>query len=212
MKKSFYLTVVFALVLTIAATVFFYVQIESKLSESPTDPNVAINKGMTKTVREPLPPINNAKIVIRKRKRILELYSDKKLIRTYKIAFGSNPIGDKQVEGDGCTPLGEFYVFTKNDQSLFFLSLGVSYPNIEDAKRGLREGLITLEEHDAIVKAINEKTMPPQNTALGGQIYIHGGTNGATSNWTQGCVALDNEDMKEIFDAIPNQTAVIIKP
>jgi lipoprotein-anchoring transpeptidase ErfK/SrfK len=74
----------------------------------------------------------------------------------------------------------------------------------------LREGIITREEYDSIVKAINAKEMPPQNTALGGEIYIHGG--GIEADWTAGCTALANEDMKEIFDAIPVGTEVKIEP
>jgi murein L,D-transpeptidase YafK len=165
-----------------------------------------------KSERKPLPELTEPKIIVKKSKRILELYSNDKLIRTYKIALGSNPNEDKKIEGDGATPLGEFYVFTKNNKSKFYLSLGLSYPNTEDAERGLREGLVTQEEHDAIIKAIVEKKMPPQNTKLGGEIYIHGGTTGTITDWTQGCVALNNEDIKELFDAVPVQTPVIIEP
>lgn len=161
--------------------------------------------------RAPLPDLVRPKIIVKKNQRVLELYSNDKLIRTYTIALGSNPNSDKTQEGDGSTPLGEFYIFTKNDKSKFYLSLGLSYPNIEDAKRGLRDGLISLEEHDAIVTAINEKKMPPQNTKLGGEIYIHGGTVGKPTDWTQGCVALTDKDIKELFDAVPIQTPVIIE-
>lgn len=133
---------------------------------------------MFKKERSPLPDLVKPKIIVKKSQRILELYSNDKLIRTYKIALGSNPDSDKTREGDGCTPIGEFYVFTKNDKSKFYLSLGLSYPNIEDAKRGLRDGLIAKQEHDDIITAINEKKMPLENTKLGGEIYIHGGTIG----------------------------------
>jgi murein L,D-transpeptidase YafK len=167
---------------------------------------------MTKYKRKPLPDLIEPKIIVKKSQRILELYSNDRLVRTYKIALGSNPNEDKQIEGDGSTPLGEFYVYTKNDKSKFYLSLGLSYPNIEDAKRGLRDGLITQEEHDAIINAIVEKKMPPQNTKLGGEIYIHGGTVGKQTDWTQGCVALYNNDIKELYDAVPVQTPVVIMP
>jgi murein L,D-transpeptidase YafK len=88
--------------------------------------------------------------------------------------------------------------------------LGISYPNAEDAERGLRDGLVSRAQHDAIVKAIKGKAPPPQHTALGGDIYIHG--NGASSDWTWGCVALENEDIRELFDAVPVGTPVTIKP
>ncbi|MBC8032086.1 MAG: L,D-transpeptidase [Pyrinomonadaceae bacterium] len=155
-------------------------------------------------------PLKNPRIVVLKSKRRLELYSDGALVRSYKIGLGLNPVPDKQRQGDRATPEGEFYVFTKNDKSAFYLSLGISYPNIEDAERGLRDGLISRGVHDAIVKAIKRKATPPQNTALGGDIYIHG--NGAGSDWTWGCVALENEDVKELFNATPVGTPVTIKP
>ena len=155
-------------------------------------------------------PLKNSLIVVTKSKRRLELYSDGALVRTYKVGLGLNPIPDKLRQGDRATPEGDFYVFTKNDKSAFYLSLGISYPNIEDAERGLREKMISRAQHDAIVKAIKRKATPPQNTGLGGDIYIHG--NGASSDWTWGCVALENDDMKELFEAVVVGTKVTIRP
>ncbi len=157
-----------------------------------------------------MPEIKNPKITVEKHKRNLKLYDGRKLVKTYKISIGAVPIGDKEIEGDGKTPEGEFYVFTKNDKSAFFLSLGVSYPNKEDAARGLKANLITQAEHDEIVTAIDDKQMPPQKTKLGGEIYIHGG--GCDADWTQGCMALENEQMQELFEVITVGTSVIIKP
>ena len=155
-------------------------------------------------------PLKNPRIVVLKSKRRLELYADGALVRSYKIGLGLNPVPDKLRQGDRATPEGEFYIFTRNDKSAFYLSLGVSYPNVEDAERGLRDGLISRTQHDAIVKAFRRKATPPQNTALGGDIYIHG--NGASSDWTWGCVALENEHVKELFNAVPVGTPVTIKP
>jgi murein L,D-transpeptidase YafK len=153
--------------------------------------------------------LEKPKIVIEKSKRKLKLLDGNKLIKTYEISLGATPIGDKEVEGDGKTPEGEFYIFTKNPKSSFFLSLGISYPNIEDAKRGLKKNLITKDEYDQIVTAIDKKEMPLQKTKLGGEIYIHGG--GCKEDWTQGCIALDNENMQELFDIIEVGTLVEIK-
>ena len=155
-------------------------------------------------------PLKHPLIVVYKAKRRMELYSDGAVVRTYKIGLGLNPVPDKVRQGDRATPEGEFYVFTKNNKSAFYLSLGLSYPNIEDAERGLRDRLISRAQHDAIVRAIRRKATPPQNTALGGDIYIHG--NGASSDWTWGCVALENEDVKELFNAVSVGTPVTIKP
>ena len=137
------------------------------------------------------------------------LYSGGKLVRVYRVGLGSSPNDDKIKEGDRRTPEGTFYIFTKNDKSAYYLSLGLSYPNIEDAERGLSDGLIDREQHDQILNAIHQKTEPPQKTALGGEIYIHG--NGSQSDWTWGCVALDDNDIKELFDAVPLGTEVIIE-
>lgn len=158
----------------------------------------------------PLPELKEPRLVVKKKDRKLIVYDGEKRIRTYKIALGFTPVGDKEVEGDGKTPEGNFYIFTKNAESKFYLSLGVSYPSTDDAVRGLKEGIISKEEHDAIVEAIKEKKMPPQNTKLGGEIYIHGG--GRLVDWTAGCMALPNEEMQILFDAIPIGTPVEIRP
>lgn len=162
------------------------------------------------TSQESAAVIKNPRIVVKKKERILQLFDGEKLFKTYRVALGFVPEGDKEKQGDGKTPEGEFYIFTKNPKSKFYLSLGVSYPNIEDAERGLRANLITGKEHAAIVKAISEKKTPPQYTALGGEIYIHGG--GIGTDWTFGCVALESEEIKEFFDLIPIGAPVRIEP
>jgi murein L,D-transpeptidase YafK len=159
--------------------------------------------------RKPLQlPIDKPRIVVYKTDRKLEFYSDQKLLRTYRVGLGFSPVNDKVKEGDGATPEGEFYIFVKNNKSAYYLSLGVSYPNVEDAERGLKSGLISKSQRDSIVEAIKNKKAPPQYTNLGGLIYIHG--NGSGSDWTWGCVALENEDIKELYDAVPVGTPVTI--
>jgi murein L,D-transpeptidase YafK len=151
--------------------------------------------------RQPLRlPLSQPKIVVKKSQRQLLLFSGGKLVRTYRIGLGLSPIGDKVREGDRRTPEGDFYIFTKNDKSAFYLSLGISYPNAAAAERGLRDHLINKTQYDAIMHALRAKKGPPQNTLLGGDIYIHG--NGAGSDWTWGCVALENEDIRELFDVV----------
>src|SRR5438067_4873138 len=155
-------------------------------------------------------PLNQPRIIVKKAERKLYLYADKKLVRTYRVGLGLSPVGDKVREGDRRTPEGDFYIFTKNDKSAFYLSLGVSYPNAAHARRGLRDGLITKAQYDAIARALKAKKTPPQNTKLGGDIYIHG--NGAQSDWTWGCVALENEDIRELFDVAKVGMTVTIEP
>ena len=161
----------------------------------------------------PLPPpspLNQPRIIVKKAERKLYLYSDKKLVRTYRVGLGLSPVGDKVREGDRRTPEGDFYIFTKNDKSAFYLSLGVSYPNAAHARRGLRDGLISQVQYNSIMSALNQKQAPPQNTRLGGDIYIHG--NGSSSDWTWGCVALEDRDIRELFDAVSVGTPVTIRP
>ena len=154
--------------------------------------------------------VKDPRIIVYKGARRLELHSGNRLLRTYRIGLGFSPVADKQREGDGATPEGKFYVFVKNSKSAYYLSLGLSYPNAEDAARGLRDGLITQAEHDEIQAAIRKKKAPPQYTKLGGLIYIHG--HGAGSDWTWGCVALENSDIKKLYDSVSVGTPVTIKP
>ena len=155
-------------------------------------------------------PLTDLKIVVSKSKRLLTLFSDGRVVRVYRIALGANPSGDKEREGDGRTPEGEFYVCVKNGRSNFYLSLGLSYPGREDAERGLRDRLVTRVQYRRIVAAATRKRRPPWDTALGGEIFIHGG--GTSNDWTAGCVALDNPDMRELFDSVPLGTPVSITP
>ncbi len=192
-------------------SIFYCVQTtESRNNSTAQNTNKNVSEKTFLPELEPLPKIENPRIVIKKSQRTLELFDSDKLIKTYKIALGFAPVGDKEQEGDGKTPEGDFYIFTKNDRSQFYLSLGISYPNIEDAERGLKTKLITKVEYDKIVQAVKNKKMPLQNTRLGGEIYLHGG--GTSEDWSRGCVALKNEEIKEIFHAIPIGTRVKIQP
>jgi L,D-peptidoglycan transpeptidase YkuD (ErfK/YbiS/YcfS/YnhG family) len=74
----------------------------------------------------------------------------------------------------------------------------------------LNAGLIKRAQYKTIVGAVGAKRCPPWNTALGGEIFIHGG--GTASDWTAGCVALENEEIKELFDSVPAGTPVRIEP
>ena len=171
----------------------------------------AENRAQPTEDRPPLKlPLRDPKIVVKKEGRQLLLFSDGKVVRAYHVGLGLSPVGDKVRRGDRRTPEGDFYIFTKNAKSQFYLSLGLSYPNGPHADRGLRDGLITHAQYDAIMRALRAKKGPPQNTLLGGDIYIHG--NGAQSDWTWGCVALENQDIRELFDSVNVGTPVKIEP
>lgn len=125
-------------------------------------------------------------IKILKSKRKLSTFNYQgKLIKDYKVALGKNPRGKKQIEGDNKTPEGIYEIEAKNPNSAYFLSLKISYPS----------------EKDKITA--NKLSLNP-----GSDIMIHGLKNGfgfigkyhANVDWTQGCIALTNEEIQEIFD------------
>ena len=160
------------------------------------------------------PPVNSAEgevyIIVKKSERLLELWQGDTLIGSFSIGLGWEPEGHKQVEGDGKTPEGEYYVCVRNSNSSFYLSLGVSYPNKEDAAAALEDGRIDNNTYDRIVSAIDKGQCPDWNTALGGAIMIHGC--GGSSDWTAGCVAVDNDVMDLLFDYCSVGTKITILP
>jgi len=149
-------------------------------------------------------------IVVKKEERLLELWQGENLLETFPIGLGRTPIGHKQTEGDGKTPEGEYYVCVKNSNSKYYLSLGVSYPNKEDASAALHDGRIDDQAYERIAAAIESERRPDWNTALGGAIMIHGG--GSASDWTEGCVAVENEVMDILFDCCSMGTRITILP
>jgi len=99
----------------------------------------------------PSPDQERLEVVILKSRRRLLVCSSGRVLRSHRIGLGPNPYKDKELEGDGCTPEGEFYICTRNPRSKFTRSLGISYPNREDADRGLKAGLISKQEYLKIV-------------------------------------------------------------
>lgn len=207
-------TIILAGVLTAALAVlvlFAYVAVTKLTAMDELNRSTITTVPQKETeITEPLPEITKPRVVIKKADRTLELFDGNRIVKTYQIALGSTPEGDKEIEGDGKTPEGDFYIFGKNPNSKYFLSLGISYPNTEDADRGERSGLLDANEAEQIRAAITEMRTPHQKTKLGGEIYIHGAGN--RSDWTQGCIAMTNDDIKELFEAIPTLTPVTILP
>jgi len=140
---------------------------------------------------------------------MLAVYEGDREVLSAPVVIGRNP-ADKQKEGDLATPEGEFYVCYKNPDSKYHRFLGLSYPNNEDAERGLRDGLISQAEHDAICAAIAERRCPPWKTALGGEVGLHGPCPNVT--WTHGCVAMDVKLIEQLYEWISLGDAVSIRP
>jgi len=135
-------------------------------------------------------------LVVIKSKRQLLAFSEHQLIRTYDVALGGNPVGDKKYEGDKRTPEGLYVINDKNANSGFHKNLGVSYPDIQD-----------IEEAKAMGR-------PP-----GGDIKIHGLKNGQgligklhrLTDWTNGCIALTNDEVDELYAHTPIGTPIRIE-
>ena len=154
--------------------------------------------------------IAEPRLVVHKSQRRIELWSGDEMVRAYRIALGLEPIVPKRKQGDYATPEGTYYICSKNPQSKYALALGLSYPGPSDAERGLAEGLISRGEYDAIVAAHGARTRPPWNTRLGGEIMIHG--HGSLWDWTAGCIALNGQDIEELYRVVPVGTSVEILP
>ncbi len=154
--------------------------------------------------------LRHPRLIIYKSRRLLELYDGNALAKSYSVALGKVPIGAKRREGDFKTPEGDFILTRKNPKSHYTLSIAINYPNDETALSGLNESLISKTEYRAILRANRLGVPPPQHTKLGGEVMIHGG--GIGEDWTWGCIALQNEDIRELYRALPIKTPVSIKP
>lgn len=137
------------------------------------------------------------RVVVRKADRKLLLMKGERLLRSFDVALGLSPRGHKQREGDFRTPEGNYMLSGRNANSDFFLSIKVSYPNAADSKRASAAGVLP-----------------------GGQIMIHGQPNRPsrpldyyeTRDWTNGCIAVSNSDMVDIWLMTPDNTPISILP
>lgn len=159
----------------------------------------------------PLGPLVSPSILVEKGALRLTVFDGDAGVKSYRIATGTVQ-GDKNCEGDRKTPEGDFYICIRKTagQTPYTRSLGLSYPNLEDAQRGRRDGLITKAQHYSIAQAIKNRRKPPWQTKLGGAIMIHGKREGRTG--TLGCVALDDADIIELYNRLPLNTPVRIIP
>jgi murein L,D-transpeptidase YafK len=137
------------------------------------------------------------KVVVRKSERKLQLMRDGEAFRTFDIALGIAPLGHKEEEGDNRTPEGTYWLDLRNPRSDYFLSIRVSYPNDTDRRLARQKGVDP-----------------------GGQIMIHGQPNAPTysaayyrqADWTNGCIAVSNSDMIDIWLMTPKRVPIEILP
>ena len=135
------------------------------------------------------------RIVVEKAARRMVLIQNGTVVREYRIALGFTPDGSKERQGDGRTPEGVFRIDRRNDRSAYHLSLGLDYPRPQDRARAAAGG------YDP-----------------GGDIMIHGQPNALPDaavlkgDWTAGCIAVSNAEMREIWAATPTGTEVEIRP
>jgi murein L,D-transpeptidase YafK len=157
----------------------------------------------------PYPPPHR-RVVIHKRARKLQLFSGQTLLAEYPIALSARPEGAKQREGDRKVPEGHYFICEKHPSRRFYLFLGLSYPSLADAERGVRQGLIDSHQAQAIRRAIQSGRCPPWNTPLGGAIGLHGG--GTWRDWTLGCIALNDADIEILYLLLQIGDSVRIEP
>lgn len=159
--------------------------------------------------------LSNVWIRVSKRKKTLFFYRGAEMVRKMPADFGNNLFSDKQRRGtrqspdDWRTPEGQFYVVNKNPNSKYYKAFVLNYPSAEDARRGIRQGLISEQEYEAILQADATHSIPPMNTQLGGWIEIHGDGTGGGTNWTQGCVAIRNEEIDQLWPMVHVGTPVL---
>jgi murein L,D-transpeptidase YafK len=137
------------------------------------------------------------RVVILKKEHTLQLLSRGRVIKTYKIALGGDPVGPKTQQGDHKTPEGIYVLDSRNAHSHFYKSIHISYPNARDRA------------------AANQKGVSP-----GGEVFVHGLPNGygfvgashRLKDWTDGCVAVTNQEIDEIWIAVGDGTPIEIRP
>ena len=137
------------------------------------------------------------RVVVIKSQRILTLMSQGKVLKSYKVALGGNPIGPKLQQGDHKTPEGTYILDRRNDKSRFYRSIHISYPDEKDRATAAKLGV-----------------------SPGGDVFVHGLPNGfgwlgkshLSMDWTDGCIAVTDEEIDEIWSMVPVGTPVEIRP
>ena len=142
-------------------------------------------------------PLHADRVLVHKKEHKLELLWEGTVVKTYKVALGGNPVGPKTRQGDHKTPEGVYVLDSRNAHSQFYKSIHISYPNDRDRAEAHKRGV-----------------------SPGGDVFIHGLPNGygrigaahRLKDWTDGCVAVTDEEIDEIWRAVSNGTPIEIRP
>lgn len=137
------------------------------------------------------------RVVVFKKERTLQLMNAGKMLKTYQVALGGNPVGPKTRQGDHKTPEGTYILDSRNPHSQFYKSIHISYPNVQDRA------------------AARKNRVSP-----GGDVFIHGLPNGygwigaghRAKDWTDGCIAVTDQEMDEIWRTVSDGTPIEIRP
>lgn len=192
MKRLLYIAGTIILLSSAMFSYFYWssmMQISQMQIDSPTPPLVNSD--------DALPDVKIDRLVVFKTKRQMWAYQGEQLIKVYPIALGFNPIGHKQFEGDGKTPEGIYRINERNPNSGYHKNLGVSYPNEADKAYAASQG-----------------------KSPGGLIKIHGLRNGTGAigkmhllkDWTHGCIAVTDEEVDELYQAVIHNAIIDIRP
>ena len=150
------------------------------------------------SAEQPLPANARAdRVIVMKSQRNLMLMSQGKVLKSYKVSLGGNPIGPKVQQGDHKTPEGTYILDRRNDKSRFYRSIHISYPDEKDRANAAKLGVLP-----------------------GGEVFVHGLPNGfgwlgeshLAMDWTDGCIAVTDKEMDEIWRAVLDGTPIEIKP
>jgi len=138
------------------------------------------------------------------------------LARFNNISIGSGGAAEIHRRGDETTPRGVFHVSWIDRHNRYGTFFGLDYPSEGIARRAYAEGIISRAEFDTVIKALQQHRTPPQNTPLGGRLGIHGIGRGdprihEAFNWTNGCVALTNPQIRELSRWVHIGTRVVIR-
>ncbi len=158
-------------------------------------------------------------IEISKSGRTLSLLQDRQVIKQYRIAHGKGAPGAKIRAGDNKTPIGTYRAVRFKSNSKFHFFIQLDYPNPLDAWRGYQNEVISATEFKQIILAYKSNSLPPQDTGLGGYIGLHGigplthekNRIHEAHNWTEGCVAVTNEEIIELKKYITRGVRVMIR-